>query len=64
MCWQILYANLLQNLTKDAVIQDEIWQEYNTVSMTNNTFREMPVHYLHSISQVFVFKKTAVFQND
>jgi hypothetical protein len=60
MYWRILFANQHPKRQKDTVIQDEIWQEYNTLSTTNNSFPGMLAPDLCIISQVFVFKKTAV----
>jgi hypothetical protein len=57
MYWRILFANQHPKHQKDTAIQDEIWQEYNTLSTTNNTFPDMLAPDLCIISQVFVFKK-------
>jgi len=44
----------------DALIQDEIWQEYNMVSMIKDTFQNRLESATASTPQVFVFKKTAI----
>jgi len=64
MYWRILFANQHPKRQKDTVIQDGIWQEYNTLSTTNNSFRDMLAPGLRIISQVFVFKKAAASMRD
>jgi len=54
-----LAANSYPILIIDALIQDEIWQEYNTVSMISNSLHEALVAGPVGHRQVFVFKKTA-----
>jgi hypothetical protein len=54
-----LAANSYPILLIDAVIQDEIWQEYNTLSMISNSLLEPLASRWVGYRQVFVFKKTA-----
>jgi hypothetical protein len=43
-------------LSKDALIHGEIWQEYNTLSMSNPTLHEHSPHTSDALRQVSVFK--------